>query len=121
MDVNTVNRKFQKELLSGITSLVLLSALGQQEDPTYGYEIARSLMPAEGEPIIKQGALYPVLRSLEKSGLLTSSVEPSVSGPPRKYYTITEPGRQTLSEWISIWSKFKTYADDILAGDHHDN
>lgn len=121
MNANTLNKKFQKELLSGITSLVLLSAVSQQEEPTYGYEIARSLMPEDGEPLIKQGALYPVLRSLEKSGLLNSSVEPSVSGPPRKYYTITAQGQQTLSEWVSIWSKLKFYADHVIAGDHHDN
>ena len=89
MDVQTLNKKFQKELLSGITSLVLLSTLGQSNEPMYGYQIAKSLEPGEVDPIIKQGALYPVLRSLERSGLLSSSVEPSVSGPPRKYYSIT--------------------------------
>lgn len=121
MDEHTLNKKIQKELLSGITSLVLLSTLGQRSEPMYGYQIAKSLMPADGDPIIKQGALYPVLRSLEKSGLLSSTVEPSVSGPPRRYYTITEKGRQTLGEWQSIWSKFKSYADHILAGGHHDS
>ena len=121
MDVATLNKKFQKELLSGITSLVLLSTLGQSEEPMYGYQIAKSLESNQLEPIIKQGALYPVLRSLEKSGLLSSSVEPSVSGPPRKYYTITDQGRETLGTWQSIWEQFKSFADNILEGDHHDS
>ena len=120
MNVETLNKKFQKELLSGITSLVLLGTLGQSTEPMYGYQIAKSLQPDDADPIIKQGALYPVLRSLEKSELLSSSVEPSVSGPPRKYYSITPLGRQTLNEWLSIWEQFKTFADNILEGDHHD-
>ena len=121
MDAGTLNKKFQKELLSGITSLVLLSTLGQSDEPMYGYQIAKSLESDQAEPLVKQGALYPVLRSLEKSGLLSSSVEPSVSGPPRKYYTITTQGRETLRAWQSIWAQFKSFADNILEGDHHDS
>jgi len=121
MDVQTLNKKFQKELLSGITALVLLSTLGQSDDPMYGYQIAKSLESNNEEPFIKQGALYPVLRSLEKSGLLSSTVEPSVSGPPRKYYKITQLGLQTLEEWKLIWGQFKSFADNILEGDDHDN
>jgi PadR family transcriptional regulator PadR len=122
MDVQALNKKFQKELLSGITALVLLTTLGRSDEPMYGYQIAKFLEPGgEGEPIVKQGALYPVLRSLEKSALLQSSVEPSVSGPPRKYYTITDLGRSTLGEWQSIWAKFRSFADNILEGEKHDN
>jgi PadR family transcriptional regulator PadR len=69
---------------------------------------------------MKQGALYPVLRSLEKSGLLASKVEPSVSGPPRRYYTITEAGRATLAIWEEIWGQTKSFVDDILKGITHD-
>ncbi len=121
MNAQIINKKLQKELLSGITSLVLLSTLGQSDEAMYGYQIAKSLEPDNQEPIIKQGALYPVLRSLEKSGLLSSSVEPSVSGPPRKYYTITDLGRTTLLEWESIWAQFKSFADNILKGANHDS
>jgi PadR family transcriptional regulator PadR len=66
--------------------------------------------------MMKQGALYPVLRSLEKNGLLASQVEPSVSGPPRRYYTITHTGRKTLVTWVEIWGQTKTFVDDILKG-----
>ncbi len=121
MDVQALNKKFQKELLSGITALVLLTTLEGSDEPMYGYQISKVLDAGdEGEPIIKQGALYPVLRSLEKSGLLTSLVEPSVSGPPRKYYTITDLGRVTLEEWQTIWVQFKSFADNILEGEKHE-
>ena len=58
-------RKFQKELSSGIVSLTLLALVARAEAPLYGYQIAKELDSfAEGLPV-KQGTLYPVLRSLE--------------------------------------------------------
>ena len=76
-------QKFKKELNAGTVSLVLLAVLAEAEEPMYGYRIAKELgQRSGGRPALKQGTLYPVLRSLEKSGLLASEVEPSVSGPP---------------------------------------
>jgi len=87
-------KKFQKEMNSGTASLVLLSVFSQSDAPMYGYQIAKLLDENREEAIaMKQGALYPVLRSLEKNGLLSSKVEPSISGPPRRYYIITDEGR----------------------------
>jgi PadR family transcriptional regulator PadR len=57
---------------------------------------------------------------LEGSGLLESKVEPSVSGPPRRYYSITETGRQTLQTWVQIWGQTKTFVDTVLKGVGHD-
>lgn len=110
-----LDKKFQKEITAGIASLALLKVMERSREPMYGYQISKLVEPAdEREPMIKQGALYPVLRSLEKSGLLTSSVEPSVSGPPRRYYTITEDGKETLERWVSIWQDAKQFVDQIL-------
>ena len=78
-------RKFQKEL-SGIVSLALLALLAHADKPLYGYQIAKELEGFGGGLPVKQGTLYPVLRSLEAGGLLSSEVEPSVTGPPRRYY-----------------------------------
>jgi PadR family transcriptional regulator PadR len=113
-----LDKKFQKEITAGIASLALLKIMQRTPKPMYGYQIARLMEPAnDREPLIKQGALYPVLRSLEKNGLLTSSVEPSVSGPPRRYYTITEPGKDTLKRWVQIWQETKQFVDQILGGE----
>jgi PadR family transcriptional regulator PadR len=60
--------------------------------------------------------LYPVLRSLEENGLLESTVEPSVSGPPRRYYKITTDGRSALTDWLEIWKQTKKFVDAILKG-----
>jgi PadR family transcriptional regulator, regulatory protein PadR len=115
-------RKFQKELSTGTVSLVLLSALAQAKEPQYGYQIAKALEAAgknlQGESLIsgKQSAFYPVLRNLEGTGLLSSRVEPSISGPPRRYYEITETGRAVLRQWQAQWQQSKQFVDTILQG-----
>ena len=120
MDSESLNKKFLKELLAGATSLMLLSTLARSQEAMYGYQIAKLLTPEDDQaPLIKQGALYPVLRQLEKSELLRSTVEPSISGPPRRYYTITPLGRQILEEWTAIWRQFKNMTDTILEGENY--
>jgi PadR family transcriptional regulator PadR len=120
-DTNAVIKKFKKELSSGTVALVLLSVLDRAEEPMYGYQIAKLVGAGRADvPMVKQGALYPVLRSLEKSGLLQSQVEPSVSGPPRRYYTITELGHETLQQWMQIWSETITFVNSVLEGVTYD-
>lgn len=116
-DSATLTKKFQKEMNAGIASLVLLSVLEKNSEPMYGYQIAKLLEDYSGDTsFMKQGALYPVLHSLEGSGLLESNVEPSVSGPPRRYYQITTGGRETLMIWQSIWKQMKTFVDRAIKG-----
>lgn len=118
VDSSTLTKKFQKELNGGIASLVLLSVLDKSSEPMYGYQIAKLLEENSGDStFMKQGALYPVLRSLENSGLLDSKVEPSVSGPPRKYYEITSEGRETLVIWQNIWEQMKSFVDNAMKGE----
>jgi PadR family transcriptional regulator PadR len=110
-------RKFQKELNAGIVSLILLSLLAGANEPLYGYQIAKQLeQEGAGSSIMKQGTLYPVLRSLCAAGLLDSKVEPSVSGPPRRYYQITEAGRNVLAQWKDAWVSTRDFVDSILRG-----
>ena len=114
-DINAADKKFLKELNAGIASLVLLGVLDRAREPIYGYRIAK-IVEANKQDIsmIKQGALYPVLRSLENNGLLQSKVEPSVSGPPRRYSSITDLGRQTLKRWMQIWGQTITFVNSTL-------
>ena len=110
-------RKFRKELNAGTVSLVLLAIMDRSADPLYGYQIAKSIQVAtpDGAPL-KQGTLYPVLRSMEENGLLVSRVEPSVSGPPRKYYSVTDHGRAVFEQWRGAWSHTRDFVDSILEG-----
>jgi PadR family transcriptional regulator PadR len=116
-DITLQTKKFQKEMNAGTSSLVLLKVLSRSKEPMYGYQIAKLLEESGPEfPMMKQGTLYPVLRSLEENGLLSSMVEPSVSGPPRRYYKITEDGQAALKDWLEIWKQTKKFVDTILKG-----
>ena len=116
-DSSSLTRKFQKEMNAGIASLVLLSILYKSTEPMYGYQIAKLLEEYSGDTsFMKQGALYPVLHSLENNGLLKSKVEPSVSGPPRRYYEITSEGRETLITWQGVWKQMKSFVDRAIKG-----
>ncbi len=107
-----LSQKFQRELNAGLVGLVLLAVLDQADEDLYGYQIAKRLQHlADGSSPVKQGALYPVLRQLSANGLLASRIVPSYSGPPRRYYRITENGRRTLGEWRDIWHATRDFVD----------
>lgn len=108
-------KKFQKELSAGTVALVLLAVLAKSEAPLYGYQIAKRLEQAD-ESVLggKQSALYPVLRNLHHAGLLDSYVEPSISGPPRRYYQITDFGRSVFAEWKQTWRGTQRFVQTIL-------
>lgn len=117
--MNPADKKFQKELNAGTAALVLLNVMNMSGEPMYGYQISKLIDAGiSGAPMMKQGALYPVLRSLERNGLLESAVEPSVSGPPRRYYRITNSGREALVRWTGIWKEKKDFVDSILKGNY---
>jgi PadR family transcriptional regulator, regulatory protein PadR len=115
------DRKFRRELSSGITALALLGILDAASAPLYGYSIAKRMEETgDGARIVKHGTLYPVLRSLEGSGLLESTVEPSVSGPPRRYYGITAAGREALGRWKRIWEETSAFIGGLIGGGQDD-
>jgi PadR family transcriptional regulator PadR len=108
-------RKFQKELSAGTVSLALLAVLGAASDPMYGYQIAKRLeQVGQGVLAGKQSALYPVLRNLESAALLDSFVEPSMAGPPRRYYRITAAGHEVLRAWAAAWRATRDSVDSVL-------
>jgi PadR family transcriptional regulator, regulatory protein PadR len=113
---DTNAKKFQKELNGGLVGLVLLAVLDRSGEDLYGYEIAKRLANAnEGTSIFKEGTIYPVLRALSASQLLTSRIVPSYSGPPRRYYRITDQGRAVLAEWTAIWQDTRSFVDRFTA------
>lgn len=121
VELQETHKKFQKELSAGTVSLTLLSILAQSEEPLYGYQIGKLVGAGEEDSpgvMVKQGAIYPVLRSLESQGLLSSEREMSDSGPPRRYYRATETGQVALEAWINIWKETKSFVDKVLGGDY---
>jgi PadR family transcriptional regulator, regulatory protein PadR len=114
MDTEPHVRKFQKELSAGTVALVLLVVAARAEEPLYGYQIAKQLEQRGGALGGKHSALYPVLRNLHAAGLLDSHTEPSVAGPPRRYYRITDLGRRVLDDWLATWNETRDFVDHML-------
>src|SRR6202050_2847364 len=109
---DTNARKFQKDLNGGLVGLVLLAVLDKSDSDLYGYEIAKRLAHAnDGISILEKGAIYRVLGALSAGDLLTSRIVPSYSGPPRRYYRITDQGRAVLAEWKLIWAATRDFVD----------
>ena len=108
-------RKFQKDLNGGLVALVLLAVLAATQEDLYGYEIAKRLQKAnEGEALFKEGTVYPVLRALSAAGLLTSRIVPSYSGPPRRYYRITDEGRTMFDQYRGVWRQTRDFVDRFI-------
>ena len=57
------------------------------------------------EMIVVEGTLYPILTRQKNSGLLTYRWEESPQGPPRKYYTLTDKGREYLKTLDEAWDE----------------
>jgi PadR family transcriptional regulator PadR len=109
-----ISRKFQRDLNAGLVALVLLGVLAETDEDLYGYDIAKRLQRVrDGEALFKEGTIYPVLRSLAASGWLSSRIVPSYSGPPRRYYRITDEGRTVLARWRSVWRDTRDFVDQF--------
>ena len=114
--MNDVSRKFQRDLNAGLVGFVLLGVLESSEGDLYGYDIAKRLQQGrDAEPVFKEGRLYPVLRALAAKGWLASRIVPSYSGPPRRYYRITETGRAVLADWRAVWSDTRDFVERFAA------
>jgi PadR family transcriptional regulator PadR len=117
---DTRARKFQKDLNAGLVALVLLAVLDTADEDLYGYDLVKRLQRAnEGELLFKEGTVYPVLRSLSASSLLASRIVPSYSGPPRRYYRITDEGRAVLTSWRAIWRDTREFVDRFVEAGRH--
>ncbi|HWB64492.1 MAG TPA: PadR family transcriptional regulator, partial [Chitinophagales bacterium] len=61
-----------------------------------------------------EGTLYPLLTRLKNDGLLSYRWEESPSGPPRKYFTLTEEGKKFLQELVENWNDLTTSVNNLL-------
>ncbi len=97
--VNTDNTKAQ--MRKGVLELCILSILSQGD--AYPTEIIDKLK--DTKLVVVEGTLYPLLTRLKNTGLLGYRWEESNSGPPRKYYKLTEIGVQYLKELLISWDE----------------
>ncbi len=92
-----LNVQFKK----GVLNLCVLALLDRQD--MYGYELVQAI---SNQIEISEGSVYPLLRRLTKEGYFTTYLKESTEGPPRKYYQITDLGRQNLKELRQDWKNF---------------
>ena len=88
------------ELLKGVLEGSVLEIISRKE--TYGYEITRRLN-ALGFTDVVEGTVYTILVRLEKNRLVDTEKKPSEIGPPRKFYTLNDAGREELSRFWAKW------------------
>jgi len=101
------------ELMKGSSDSLLLGLIVQQ--PMYGYQILKELEKrSQGYFKFKEGTLYPALHRLEKAGLITGEWQMLPSGRQRRYYYITERGRQLLVVRRGQWQDYLTAMNRII-------
>lgn len=113
-DVDDPITNLRLELRRGI---VVLAVLSQLQSPQYGYSLVQRL--AERGLEVEEGTLYPLLRRLEKQGLLASEWDVN-EARPRKYYRISPQGRKVLDTLTSDWFETVDVMHKLLYGEKHE-
>ena len=92
--------KIKSQMRKGVLEYCILNILNQQ-DAAYTSDILKELK--EAKMIVVEGTVYPLLTRLKNSGHLSYRWEESTSGPPRKYYVLTDKGKELLEMMHEAW------------------
>jgi PadR family transcriptional regulator PadR len=101
----------QTQLKKGALEMCVLALLARGE--SYAYEIASTLAVGIG---MGEGTIYPLMRRLQADGLVETYLVESSSGPPRKYYRLSEAGKKNFTSQQAAWKSFSGAVDSILGG-----
>ena len=101
----------QVQLKKGVLELCVLALLSKGDG--YAYDIASRL--AKGVDM-GEGTIYPLMRRMQNDGLVSTYLQESGSGPPRKYYKITKSGALALKTQVAEWLIFEAAVRKILGG-----
>ena len=103
----------QQELLKGNTDTLLLALL--HGEPMYGYHIVKEVNErSSGYFAFKEGTLYPALHRLERAKLIEGRWEDTPNGVRRRYYFITERGKQELNDRQNEWRRFSRAMNSVM-------
>lgn len=100
-----MNVQFKK----GVLELCVLALLHKQD--RYGYELVQKI---SDQIAISEGSVYPLLRRLTKEGYFSTYLKESTEGPSRKYYKLTESGRNYLQKLLNEWEKFTEGVNQLI-------
>lgn len=99
------------QMRRGTLQYCVLALLAEEE--RYGFDLVRSLAEADGM-VTSEGTIYPLLSRLRRDGLVESTWQESPSGPPRRYYRLTETGRDALEGFKREWDRFRDAVDHFV-------
>jgi PadR family transcriptional regulator PadR len=102
--------KTKTQMRKGILEYCILSIIKRGGD-AYASDIIDELK--KSEMIVVEGTLYPLLTRLKNDNLLTYRWEESTSGPPRKYYTLTDEGVKFLEELAETWRQLQDAVNKV--------
>ena len=114
-DIQNMVEKTQKQLRRGILELCVLSIISEKE--AYPSDIIEQLEKAE--MIVVEGTLYPLLTRLKNAGMLSYNWQESTSGPPRKYFHLTEKGSTFLKAIQNSWTELVAGVQSIISEEEH--
>jgi len=104
-EIGEFQKKFNKELKTGLLSMLSLLAVDSDPEPSYGYRIIKNLEVASGGKFtFPEGTVYPILSSLTENGFLKADWGEATEGPRRKYYKITKEGKAALKMCLEEWN-----------------
>jgi len=104
---------WKTQLRKGFLELFILNHLRSGE--YYGYDLVQAMKRIDGLAM-REGTIYPILARLQDDGLVRSEIRSSDSGPPRKYFQITETGREALRDMNRHWQSLETAMRTAAAG-----
>lgn len=102
---------WETQIRKGVVELAVLASIARGE--TYGYRIVEHLRGVPGLEFT-ESTVYPVLTRLARDGSLAIREESSPAGPKRRYYRLTEPGRQRLAALSASWRRTSQSLDNLL-------
>lgn len=109
MNIDNIKSQMRK----GMLDFCVLSILERR--PAYASEMIGILKDAH--LIVVEGTLYPLLNRLRTDGLLSYSWQESTAGPPRKYYALTDQGREALATLAATWDEMAASVDHLRTKD----
>jgi PadR family transcriptional regulator PadR len=107
--LDAVPEAIEIQLKKGVLALCVLALLSRGD--SYAYEIASRLAR---DVDMGEGTIYPLMRRMQADGLVETYLVESSSGPPRKYYRLTDAGRESFTQQKAEWAAFVRAVDDIL-------
>lgn len=109
-----MNEKYERQMKKGVLDMIVLKLLASEAK--YGYQIIQEMKEKSGEIfMLKDGTLYPILYRLEDDGLVESRWSAAEGKQvARKYYVITDAGRQALHEIEAVWVRISAGISRIM-------